>query len=266
MRKVLLLGDPVEHSLSPAMHNAGFRVAGLDLVYEARRVERDELREVMGALRTDAYAGANVTIPHKEAALTLADSASAEAHRIGAANTLVRRDDRLHADNTDGYGFREALAERHLDIAGRRVLLLGAGGGARACALELLRAGARVGVASRTPSRVAQLVADFGELGHVGAVDWPRRLAGYGLLVNATPLGLHGEDPLDGVPLGPPLTVFDLVPTAAETPLLRRARDAGCVAIDGLLMLLHQAAASFRIWTGRDAPVEAMRAALPRRV
>lgn len=264
-RKVLLLGDPVAHSLSPAMHNAAFRALGIDAVYETRRTSPAQLGAVVAELRGEPYLGANVTIPHKEAVLGLVDDRTALVERIGAANTLLRRGTRLAADNTDARGFGEALDERRVDVEDGRVLVLGAGGAARACVVELLRRrpGA-IELASRSPARAERLGADVGE--GVRAVPWPARLEGYALVVNATPLGMHGEDPLVDVPLEPPLAVFDLVPTATETPLLRRARAKGCETVDGLLMLLHQAAASFELWTGRRAPLEVMRAALPRSV
>lgn len=265
MKKVVLLGDPVEHSLSPAMQNAAFRVCGLDFVYEAMRVAPDELPAAMAALRTESYAGANVTIPHKEAALRLADSASDLARRVGATNTLARRDTTLYADNTDVEGFRLALEERGVDVRGRQVLVLGAGGAARACVAALADISAEVDLTARRRERASALAAALSP--NARTLEWlPGQLDAYALVVNTTPLGMHGEDPLAGLALPPGAAVFDLVPTAGETPLLRRARAAGCATIDGLVMLLHQAAASFRIWTGRAAPLDAMRAALPRRL
>src|SRR2546428_11961074 len=145
--RVLLLGDPVAHSLSPAMHNAAFRALGIDAVYEARRVTSAELGATVQELHREPYLGANVTIPHKEAVLGLVDEYSELVARIGAANTLVRQGGRVPAENTDGPGFRIALAESGVDPRGRRALILGAGGAARAVAsvlTELHRAPARV--------------------------------------------------------------------------------------------------------------------------
>lgn len=266
-RRVVLLGDPVEHSLSPAMQNAAFRAARIDAVYATRLVPPARLGAAVAELRGDPYLGANVTIPHKESVLGLVDERSQEVERIGAANTLLREGSRLRAENTDARGFGAALDEREVDVAGREVLVLGAGGAARACALELLRRHvAGIAVANRSASRAGRLVEDLGRPGdRVRPVAWPSRLD-YALVVNTTPLGMRGEDPLEGVALEPPLVVFDLVPTGTETALLRRARAAGCQTVDGLLMLLHQAAASFRLWTGVAPPLEVMRSALPRRV
>jgi shikimate dehydrogenase len=158
-----------------------------------------------------------------------------------------------------------------VDVAGARVLLLGAGGAARACADELIRSGAHVAISNRSPARLEALTAALPAMvgaGHSYGATWPppRSLDGYDVIVNATSLGLHGEDALEGIELSRELTVVDVVATAGETPLIRRAKASGCVAVDGLLMLLHQGARAFRLWTGLDAPVAAMRAALPRAV
>ena len=264
--KVLLLGDPVAHSLSPAMHNAAFRALGIDAVYEARRVGNAELGRVVQELHREPYLGANVTIPHKEAVLGLVDDWDEEVERIGAVNTLVRHGDRLAATNTDRVGLRAAMAEAGWTVSGRTVLVLGAGGAARACVLEFLAAN-DVLVASRTQERALALTAAVrGANGErARSITWSeaKRLARVDVLVNATPLGLDGEDALDGFAFAPfPEFVIDLVPASGETLLVRRARAAGVRVMNGLPMLLHQAAASFRLWTGRPAPIEVMSAAL----
>jgi shikimate dehydrogenase len=261
--RVLLIGDPVAHSLSPAMQNAAFRAAGIDAVYEARRVTSAELGAVVQELHREPWLGANVTIPHKEAVLGLVDAIAPLVERIGAANTLVRDGDRVRAENTDVRGFAEALREAGIDPRGRRAVVLGAGGASRAVVAALLDAPVGVDVAARDRKQAEGLAASFPRQ-DVSATEWPRDLRGYGLVVNATPLGMRGEDPLPGMALAKGLVVVDLVPIAEETPLVRRAKAAGCVTIDGLPMLLHQAAASFELWTGRRAPLDAMRRALPR--
>jgi len=258
---VYLLGHPVGHSLSPVMHNAAFRSLGLPHRYEAVDVTADQLRGVVGRIRSGDLLGANVTVPHKAAAARLADRLVDDAARLGVANTLVAVDDKVVGHNTDALGFAAANDERGF-IVGDRVLVLGAGGAARAVVLALLRAGNTVSVAARDRAKSDALVAGVtdGEGSVASAVDWPGNdHPGYDAVVNATPLGLHGEDPLGDRPL--PALVADIVPLAA-TPLLRRAKAQGCEVMDGLGMLLHQAAFSFRIWTGVDAPVEVMRAAL----
>jgi shikimate dehydrogenase len=268
---VYLLGHPVAHSLSPAMHNAAFAALGLPHHYETRDVEPDRLEDFVDALRRDDVLGANVTIPHKERVLRYMDEAGKEARRISAVNTIVRRGARLTGENTDVYGFERAISEpapgKKL-FAGGTVLLLGAGGAARACAVVLLERGNDVRVASRTRARAEQLAAGIDVDGRrPTAVRWPTSsdLAAVDGVVNATPLGLHGEDPLAGMEIHERLRVVDLVPTAALTPLVKRARAIkNGVVVDGLSMLLYQAARSFTLWTGREAPLAVMRAALPR--
>lgn len=270
MATLYLIGDPVAHSLSPAMQNAAFAAMGLPHRYELMRVAADDLGAAVQRVRGADVLGANVTIPHKERIGRLLDAVEDGAQRIGAVNTLFKRGGTLRGDNTDGGGFGDALADMDVDVSGRRVLLLGAGGAARACADHLLRAGADVRLSDRTPKRAEALAREVvpAEAGRAFGVlaSAPRSLDGYDVVVNATSLGLHDEDPLEGVELPRELTVVDVVATAEETPLMRRAKASGCVAVDGLLMLLHQGARAFRLWTGLDAPVTAMRAALPRRV
>lgn len=259
MAEVHLIGDPVAHSLSPAMQNAAFAALGLPHRYGLLRVKRDELEGAVRRLRDPAALGANVTIPHKEHVGRYLDAVDETAERIGAVNTLYKRGGQLRGANTDAGGFADALREAGVDVRGRRVLLLGAGGAAKACVHELVAGGADLSVANRTAERARALPGR--------AVAWPvRSLDGYDAVVNATSLGLHGEDPLDGVDLPAGLAVVDVIGIAEETPLIRRAKASGCVAVDGLLMLLHQGVRAFRLWTGLDAPLAAMRAALPRSV
>jgi len=275
MATVYLLGHPVAHSLSPAMHNAAFLALGLPHRYETRDVESDRLEDFIEALRKDDVLGANVTIPHKERALRFMDDAGPDARRVGAVNTIVRRGGRLLGENTDVYGFERAISEPRPGpgatlFAGETVLVLGAGGAARACAVVLLQRGNEVRIANRSRVRAEELVAGIEVDGRrASAVLWPRSedLAAVTGVVNATPLGLHGEDPLAGFEIREGLRIVDLVPTAAVTPLVKRARAVkNVVVVDGLLVLLYQAARSFTLWTGREAPLAVMRAALPRAI
>lgn len=266
MSLVYLLGHPVAHSLSPAMHNAAFRTLGLPHRYETLDVTADALPGVIDRIRNGDVLGANVTVPHKEAVLTLVDTTDGPSAEIGAANTLSRTSDgrRVLGSNTDVVGFGYAV--RDLPLDGARVLLLGAGGAARAVLAVLVERGASITVANRTSERARSLTRTLVHpvVGAPGVVEWGSRmdLGAIDVVVNATALGLHGEDPLAGAELRPDLIIVDLTPTATATPLARRARAAGATVVDGLPMLLQQAAASFRIWTGQDAPVEAMRTAL----
>ncbi len=219
--------------------------------------------------------GANVTIPHKETVLRLLDEVDDEARRIGAVNTIVSRGARLIGYNTDKYGFERALetqprrvpwGSEGFPFADDRILILGAGGAARACARALLEHGNNVDIANRDPARAEALARSIEVNGrHPEVVPWPRGRMLVDAVVNATPLGLNGDEALEDVQL--PMWVIDLVPTAAETPLVKRAKATDNVTVvDGLSMLLHQAARSFELWTGVPAPLEVMRAALPRDV
>ena len=266
MSLVYLLGHPVAHSLSPAMHNAAFRSLGLPHTYEALDISAAELPAVVGRIRSGAVLGANVTIPYKEAVLRLVDASDAPSGAIGAVNTLSRNPDGsgVLGSNTDQAGF--AYAVRDVPLADARVLLLGAGGAARAVVAVLLERGAVITIANRTAARADALTAGLPHLAaqNTRAIAWAERLdlSLVDVVVNATSLGLHGEDPLEGAALHGGLVIVDLIPTAAPTPLLKRAQAAGARVVDGLPMLLQQAASSFRIWTGRDAPVDVMRVAL----
>jgi shikimate dehydrogenase len=197
---------------------------------------------------------------------------SDEARQIGAVNTVIRREGRLLGDNTDRLGFHRGLESAGiLQVSNQDVLVLGAGGAARACVLEL-RTGNDVLVANRSLERAERLVASMPQEtgGELRAIRWEeaRQLTWVDALVNATPLGMHGEDALEGFVFDPlPAIIADLVPVLDETPLVRRGREAQHVRVmDGLLMLLHQAARSFELWTGVPAPLEVMREALPRSV
>ena len=263
MSEVFLIGHPVGHSLSPAIHNAAFKALGLPHSYSLRDVLPEKLAEAVGALRGETALGANITVPHKQQAMRLVDELGEEARVIGAVNTIARKGSRLVGHNTDAYGF-----ERAMDAvpAPQRVLLLGAGGAARACLHVLLRLGHDVTIANRTRPRaedLAQVMVVEGRRARV--VEWPAE--GQGLqadvVVNATSLGLHGEDPLAGIAL--PGAVVDIVAIAGGTPLVRRARQAqDVIVVDGQSTLLHQAVRAFELWTGVPAPLEVMRAALAR--
>jgi shikimate dehydrogenase len=256
-----VLGYPVAHSRSPAIQNAAFEAAGLDWRYVKLPVEPALFDETVRALPGSGYRGANVTIPHKLAALRVASSASAAARAIGAANTLTFEDGGIVADNTDAGGLVDALAR---PVAGAGALVLGAGGAGRAAAWALREAGARVTVWNRTPERARALAHELG----VASTDAPG--AGADLLVNATSVGLDpavaDDAALASLGLGgaqaPPLVV-DLVYRAGgePTPVAAWVRGCGAELVDGLEVLVRQGARSFSLWTGIEAPLDAMRAA-----
>jgi shikimate dehydrogenase len=253
-----VIGDPVRHSLSPALHNAAFAALGLDWVYLAFEVPAGAAAVAVEGMRALGIDGLNVTMPHKADVAAAVDRLSSVAERLGAVNTVVRRGGVLVGESTDGAGFLDALrADEGFDPAGKRCVVVGAGGAARAVVLALADAGAEVVVVGRTPERVAACAALGGRVGaaaEAGDAD---------LVVNATPVGM-GDDP--GLPLDPALLgrgqlVVDLVYHPVHTALLTEARARGAVAVNGLGMLIHQAAHAFRLWTGEDPPLEVMSAA-----
>ncbi len=268
-----LLGHPVGHSLSPAMHNAALAAAGIDGCYLAFDVPPDRLAPALAGALALGIAGLNVTVPHKETALALADRADPGAVLAGAANTLVPDGTGWRAHNTDIDGFLKALAEDlGASPAGRRCWILGAGGAARAVVVALSSEGAQeIRVANRNRNRAEALVADLGarlDAPRLEAVDLDGvagRLEPGDLLVSATPAGLapDGRWPWDLGRVDPGLVVYDLAYcSAGDTALVVAARAAGHRAASGRSMLLHQGAAAFSLWTGRPAPIAAMVRAL----
>jgi shikimate dehydrogenase len=254
-----VLGWPVRHSRSPAMHEAGYTALGLDdWRYQLLPVPPELFEETVRGLPGAGFVGANVTIPHKQAALALADEATDSARAIGAANTLTfRPGGRIHADNTDAPGLIDALP---FDPVGRIAVVLGAGGSARAVVWALVQAGADVLVWNRTPARAERLCAEIGGR----AVQAPPAAAD--LLVNTTSVGLHGEDPFKALPLGVDAMdgypcLVDLVYGDGPTALVSAALNAGATVVDGLEILVRQGARSFERWTGHAAPLEIFRAA-----
>lgn len=274
-RFVALLGDPVSHSLSPRMHAAAFAACGLAWAYLAFRVRPQHLREAVVGLRALDFAGANLTIPHKVAALALVDEVDTSARRCGAVNTLAFRDGQVVGYNTDVVGVRRALEEEGLDLEGARAMVLGAGGGARAACAALGEAGVeRVVVLARRLSEAEKVCGamrqEFQDTAfqalplEEGSVRSELRRAE--VLVNATPVGMdpHEEGCLVASAewLHPGLAVFDMVYNPPRTKLLRLAEQVGAKAVGGLSMLVYQGTEAFRLWTGRPAPVEVMKRAL----
>lgn len=263
-RLVVLLGDPVAHSVSPAMHAAAFREHGLDAIYLACRVEAGRLMEAVRGLDALGALGANVTIPHKEAVLGLCNALSPEATAVGAVNTLVRGEAGWTGHTTDVAGFLAPLAHEEVPDA----TVLGAGGAARAVVYALLTtfAPSRLTLASRRPEQAEALARDLAPFDSRGglAVASLTEAPAARLVVNATPLGMHGMEDLSPYPradLGPGQIAYDLVYRPRETRFLREAAARGAQAIGGLPMLVGQAAESFRLWTGRDFPTDAARRA-----
>lgn len=259
MPRLAVLGHPVSHSRSPAMQNAALGALELwDWEYEAIDVAPENLEVKLGEMGWEDFAGANVTVPHKEAALALADRASEAARQIGAANTLVLAAGKIEAHNTDADGLLAALP---VAPRGRRALVLGAGGAARAALWALRWEGAEVEVWNRTAEKAAALCAELG-----GAAVADPRQDRYDLVLNTSAAGLGGEDPFGTLPLEPDLfapsqTVVDMVYGERRSPLLEAAERAGAETVDGLEILVQQGARSLEIWTGREPDLEVMRRA-----
>jgi shikimate dehydrogenase len=261
-RVAAVIGDPVRHSLSPVLHNAAYRELGLDWVYVAFEVPDGGTRGALEAMRMLDLAGLSVTMPHKSAASACCDELSPDAAALHSVNTVSMGDHgRLVGESTDGEGFMRSLRDAGHDPTGASVVVLGAGGAARAVARALGRAGARVVVCARKPDAAAVAAG----LAAGTAVPWDERsrvAAEAAFVVNATPVGMGAEElplPLEALHAGQVLA--DLVYHPLETALLRGARDRGAVVVDGLGMLVHQAALQIERWTGRAAPIAAMRAA-----
>jgi shikimate dehydrogenase len=270
-KRVVLIGHPVAHSLSGAMQQAAFDALGIDARYELWDRPPLALPDAVADIRTDDFLGANVTIPHKERVVPLIDRLTEDAHATGAVNTLTREGKRLVGHNTDVPGFKVALDS----LVGRQkmprhAVVLGAGGGARAIVHGLIRDGfLRVVVFNRHLHRAESLVKHFGRSAahmELRAMPWHEsiieaELAKTKVLVNATSIGLvPDESPIPADIIPPDLFVLDLIYN--RTRLLRDAAAAGCTVADGELMLLHQGAAAFTLWTGQPAPIDSMHEAL----
>jgi shikimate dehydrogenase len=270
-KRVVLIGHPVAHSLSGAMQQAAFDELGIDAKYELWDRAPIELAEAVAGLRGDEFLGANVTIPHKERVVPMVDRLTEEAASTGAVNTITREAKRLVGHNTDVAGFKVALDR----LVGRQkmpkgAVVLGAGGGARAVVFGLIREGfQRVIVFNRHLHRAEGLVKHFGRTAahmELRAMPWHEsiiesEIAKTKILVNATSIGLTADvSPVPAEVLNDELMVLDLI--YARTQLLRDAEAAGATTLDGELMLLHQGAAAFTLWTGQPAPLELMQAKL----
>ena len=268
--RLAVLGQPISHSRSPAMQSAALAALGLgdEWSYEAIEVAPRDFEARVRAMASEGFAGANVTVPHKMAALELADEASAAARVIGAANTLAFAGDRIAAENTDATGFLAALGA---PPAGRQALVLGAGGSARAVVWALVSGGAEVAIWNRTAARAERLAAELGA-STVRLEGGALAVSGFDLIVNATTVGMGaaasagGDDDLKALHLGADSLgeinqLVDLAYGPAETELARVARSRGAAVVDGLEVLVHQGAASLRLWTGREPPLDVMRRA-----
>jgi shikimate dehydrogenase len=269
-----IIGDPIEHTMSPAMHNAAFKALGLDYVYIPFKVKSLELKKAAEGIRGLNFRGMNVTIPHKVAVMQFLDRIDPLAEKIGAVNTIVNDGGILTGYNTDATGFLQTLHDRNVEPAEKKVLLLGAGGAARAISHILTREKAQLTILNRkqelswAEDLAARLSRNYKadiKAGELTNENLKKAINAADLLVNATSLGMSpdvDETPVPADLLHANLTVFDIIYNPLPTRLLREAAAAGAKTIDGLEMLVRQGAASFEIWTKIKPPVDVMRQAV----
>lgn len=258
-----VLGDPIEHSLSPVMHNAAFFYLGMDCEYHKFRVGRDDLEHAILGARAMGFGGLNLTIPLKEKALEVVEPDEL-AEDIGAVNTVEFSRDAIIGHNTDGMGALNALKLSGVVIPKSKVLILGAGGAARAVAFQLALSGARITIANRTIGRarvLADNVSSVGEALATGMDSLDKLISGSDIVINSTSVGMHpdvNKTLVTSDMMHPGLVVFDLVYNPLKTRLLQEAEKAGAIAIDGVKMFVLQGARSFEIWTGKKPPLDVM--------
>jgi len=269
MKVYAVLGDPIGHSMSPAMHNAAFGALGMPCIYHAFRVHPSDLKDAIYGAKALGFGGLNLTIPLKEEALKYIEPDPIAA-RIGAINTIDFADG-ITGHNTDGIGAMRALEDAGVSIAGRNILIIGAGGAARAIAFQFGYSGGEIVIANRTMERADRLASDvrggLSELGKTPSIESigldaiPEKIADADILINATSVGMHPDVDATPVPAGllrPGLAVFDIVYNPRRTRLLLEAEQKGATVVDGVRMLVHQGAEAFSIWTGRKPPVDVM--------
>lgn len=265
-----VFGNPIGHSLSPAMHNAAFSALGMDCIYHAFRVKPEKLEKAILGAEAMGFGGLNLTVPLKEEALKL-DFIKPDplAKRIGAINTVVfGKTGEIQGYNTDGLGARQALMNAAVEIEGSRVVIAGAGGAARAVAFQLAAAGADITVINRTEERAFELAKEIstetlpGKINGAGLSGLKELLQDADILINTTTLGMHPNTDTTiatAEELHSSLTVFDIVYNPLETRLLREAKVAGAKTVSGVLMLVYQGAEAFKLWTGIEPPIELMK-------
>jgi shikimate dehydrogenase len=267
-----IIGDPIEHTMSPAMHNAAFKKSGLNYLYLPFRVKSEDLGEAIDGVRALNIRGLNVTIPHKVSVIPFLDKLDSLVDGIGAVNTIVNDEGVLMGYNTDATGFLRTLIEGGIEPRGKNVVILGAGGASRAISFILAERGASLVILNRLleldwaeelASRISEFFGKQVEALELDEKNLAKVLEKADIVVNATSVGMSpkiDETPLPSKLLKPDLVVYDIVYNPAKTRLLREAEAAGARTLSGLNMLVWQGALAFEKWTGREAPVEAMRA------
>lgn len=258
-----IFGYPIEHTFSPAMHNAAFSNLGLNYCYIPFLVSPEHLKDAVHSIRALNMRGVNITIPHKQSVMPILDIIKEEAAFIGAVNTIVNSKGKLIGDNTDGRGFMKSLEEKGIAVDGKDILVHGAGGASRAVSYYLCKDAKNVSLYGRSPEKVERLVNDLKIIySNVSSAENIKEIKGYDIIINATPLGMKNDDPLpfDTSLLRSTQTVCDLIYTI--TRFLEEAAQTGCTVLDGMGMLLWQGALSFELWTGRQPDIHVMRTAL----
>jgi shikimate dehydrogenase len=266
VKRCYIIGYPVEHSMSPAMHNAAFKALGLDAEYRLAPVKPGQLEEFIDKLREGEVMGASVTIPHKVEVMRHLDHIDETARAIGAVNTIVHRESRLYGYNTDGTGGVGALTEEYGSLKDRNVTILGAGGASRAITYQVSRVDCRVTVLNRSVERARHLVNDLksqasAELSYGGFTQLPDIIDDTDVLINTTSVGMSpnvSDSPVPEGLLHGGLFVYDVVYNPAKTKLLRDAEAKGAGTLSGVKMLVYQGAEAFRMWTGVEPPVQLM--------
>ena len=259
-----VIGDPIEHTMSPIMHNAAFARLGIDYLYVPFRVRKGELSQAIEGMRALNIKGLNVTIPHKVAVIPLLDKLDPLVEGIGAVNTIVNDDGVLTGYNTDATGFLQALLEEGVEPEGKNVVILGAGGASRAISFILAQRGAHLVILNRKLDKAEELAQRISQVNalKLNEENLSRALEGANILVNATSVGMSpdvDETPLPTRLLRPGLVVFDIVYNPIKTRLLQEAKRAGARTIGGLDMLVWQGALAFERWTGQKAPLDLMK-------
>jgi len=256
-RIAAVIGDPVRHSLSPRLHNAGFAALGLDWFYVACPVAKGQAAQAIEAMRTLGIEGLSVTMPHKKSVAVAVDDLSSTAAKLGAVNCVRRDGDRLVGENTDGIGFVDSLrSQLQMDPDGLTIVIVGAGGAARSIALAMAEHGARVGIFNRTATSAEEVVEIVGAASSVVQEEAIREAD---VIVNATPLGMSNDSlPFDPTLLSKGQSLIDLIYEPEKTALLLEAESLGVKTLNGVGMLLHQAGAQFQLWTGCEPPLREM--------
>lgn len=259
-----VFGDPVEHSLSPVMHNAAFSELGMGNIYHAFRVRKDSLKDALVGASAMGFGGVNITVPLKQEALKIV-TADPLAARIGAINTVDFRDkNKIWGSNTDGLGAKHALSDAGVGIDGKKILVLGAGGAARAISFQFANDGAELTIANRTENKAIELAEDVRSIGNArgtGISNLKELIAESDIFINTTTVGMHpytDNTIVTSDQMHPGLVVFDIVYNPLETRLLKEAKSAGATPVNGLMMFVYQGAEAFKIWTGVYPPIETM--------